>query len=77
MQRRWPALDQAVAALRPLVVWMSNGLELLHVLQTQLPPLLDWRTRRERGRGRGEEEPGDHGDGQEAELSGTPDTMDY
>ncbi|CAL8307187.1 unnamed protein product [Boreogadus saida] len=69
VQRRRPALDRALAALRPLVVWMSNGLELLHVLQTQLPPLLDWRTRRERGRGRGEEEPGDHDDGQEAELS--------
>ncbi|CAL8304692.1 unnamed protein product [Lota lota] len=64
---RRAVLERAMAGLRPLVLWMSNGLELLHVIQDQLPLLLDWRTRREQGRDR--EEDRDHGNEQEEELS--------
>ncbi|KAK7918827.1 hypothetical protein WMY93_010111 [Mugilogobius chulae] len=40
-------LDPVISGLRPLVVWMSNSLELLHFIQFQLPVLLDWRSRKE------------------------------
>ncbi|XP_068439618.1 ras-associating and dilute domain-containing protein isoform X2 [Clinocottus analis] len=38
---------EAISRLRPLVVWMSNSLELLQFIQCQLPLILDWRTRNE------------------------------
>ena len=40
-------MAELLSALRPLVVWMSNALELLNFIQHQLPPLLAWRSRRE------------------------------
>ncbi|XP_028991053.1 ras-associating and dilute domain-containing protein-like [Betta splendens] len=43
------SLQEAVPGLRPLVVWMSNSLELLHFIQQQLPLFLEWRTRKEQG----------------------------
>uniref|UniRef100_A0A8C8DQ47 Uncharacterized protein n=1 Tax=Oryzias sinensis TaxID=183150 RepID=A0A8C8DQ47_9TELE len=36
-------LDQVLSGLRPLVLWMSNSLELLHFIQYQLPLILEWR----------------------------------
>lgn len=42
-------LDELISGLHPLVVWMSNGLELLHFIQHELPLILDWRTQREQG----------------------------
>lgn len=36
------------AGLRPLLVWMSNSLELLHVLQFQLPLMLECKTQNEK-----------------------------
>ncbi|XP_046888504.1 ras-associating and dilute domain-containing protein-like [Hypomesus transpacificus] len=41
------SVAELLSALRPLVVWMSNALELLNFIQHQLPPLLAWRSRRE------------------------------
>ncbi|KAL7373148.1 hypothetical protein ABVT39_028345 [Epinephelus coioides] len=38
-----------ISGLRPLVVWMSNSLELLQFIQYQLPLILEWRTRKEQG----------------------------
>ncbi|KAM4623638.1 ras-associating and dilute domain-containing protein-like [Polymixia lowei] len=43
------SLEEVISGLRPLVVWMSNSLELLYFIQHQLPLILDWRTRREQG----------------------------
>ncbi|KAM6963837.1 ras-associating and dilute domain-containing protein-like [Tautogolabrus adspersus] len=43
------ALHEVMSGLRPLVVWMSNSLELLHFIQFQLPLILEWRTRKEQG----------------------------
>ncbi|KAM9336593.1 ras-associating and dilute domain-containing protein [Symphorus nematophorus] len=42
-------LHEVISGLRPLVVWMSNSLELLHFIQFQLPLILEWRTRKEQG----------------------------
>lgn len=36
-------LDGLVVALQPLVLWMSNSIELLHFIQHQVPRLLPWR----------------------------------
>lgn len=43
------SLHQVFCGLRPLMVWMSNSLELLHFIQYQLPFILEWRTRKEQG----------------------------
>uniref|UniRef100_A0A3Q0SN99 Si:ch211-176g6.2 n=1 Tax=Amphilophus citrinellus TaxID=61819 RepID=A0A3Q0SN99_AMPCI len=40
-------LQQLIPGLRPLVVWMSNSLELLQFIQHQLPLILEWRARKE------------------------------
>ncbi|KAM6951489.1 ras-associating and dilute domain-containing protein [Aplochiton taeniatus] len=48
------ALGELTSGLLPLVVWMSNSLELLHFIQHQLPLLLAWRTQREQGLEEGE-----------------------
>lgn len=42
-----PLSVEVLSGLRPLVVWMSNSLELLHFIQFQLPLILEWRTRQE------------------------------
>ncbi|XP_028332317.1 ras-associating and dilute domain-containing protein [Gouania willdenowi] len=34
---------ELILGLRPLVVWMSNSLELLQIIQRQLPLILEWR----------------------------------
>ena len=49
-------MAELLSALRPLVVWMSNALELLNFIQHQLPPLLAWRSRREQQEVEKEEE---------------------
>ncbi|KAK5851315.1 hypothetical protein PBY51_002118 [Eleginops maclovinus] len=41
--------QKVVSGLRPLVVWMSNSLELLQFVQYQLPVILQWRTQKEQG----------------------------
>ncbi|KAM8837698.1 ras-associating and dilute domain-containing protein-like isoform 2-T2 [Spinachia spinachia] len=41
--------SEAISGLRPLAVWMSNSLELLQFIQCQLPLILEWRTRKEKG----------------------------
>ncbi|XP_039991396.1 ras-associating and dilute domain-containing protein [Xiphias gladius] len=43
------SLYEVISGLRPLVVWMSNSLELLQFIQYQLPLILEWRTRKEQG----------------------------
>ncbi|XP_070847159.1 ras-associating and dilute domain-containing protein-like, partial [Chaetodon trifascialis] len=43
------SLHAVISGLCPLVVWMSNSLELLQFIQFQLPLILEWRTRKERG----------------------------
>ncbi|XP_042252343.1 ras-associating and dilute domain-containing protein isoform X1 [Thunnus maccoyii] len=43
------SLEEVISGLRPLVVWMSNSLELLQFIQYQLPLILEWRTRKEQG----------------------------
>uniref|UniRef100_A0A668AVR0 Si:ch211-176g6.2 n=1 Tax=Myripristis murdjan TaxID=586833 RepID=A0A668AVR0_9TELE len=43
------SLEELISGLRPLVMWMSNSLELLYFIQHQLPLILDWRTRKEQG----------------------------
>ncbi|XP_028263518.1 ras-associating and dilute domain-containing protein-like [Parambassis ranga] len=50
------SLHQVFCGLRPLVVWMSNSLELLQFIQYQLPFILEWRTRQEQGHEVEEEE---------------------
>lgn len=40
--------QEVTAGLRPLVVWMSNSLELLHFIQFQLPLMLDCKTQKEK-----------------------------
>ncbi|RVE59212.1 hypothetical protein OJAV_G00186410 [Oryzias javanicus] len=52
-------LSEVVSGLRPLVLWMSNSLELLHFIQHQLPLLLEWRRRTA---------PGGEEDGEDLEL---------
>ncbi|TRY54232.1 hypothetical protein DNTS_035427 [Danionella cerebrum] len=37
-----------VPALRPLVLWMSNSIELLHFIQHEVPLLLTWRQQEQR-----------------------------
>uniref|UniRef100_A0A3P9KLD4 Si:ch211-176g6.2 n=1 Tax=Oryzias latipes TaxID=8090 RepID=A0A3P9KLD4_ORYLA len=49
-------LDQVLSGLRPLVLWMSNSLELLHFIQYQLPLILEWRSQTAFGGGEEEEE---------------------
>ncbi|XP_070783451.1 ras-associating and dilute domain-containing protein [Enoplosus armatus] len=53
-------LREVISGLCPLVVWMSNSLELLQFVQYQLPLILEWRTHREQGQ-EGEEEREDEG----------------
>ncbi|XP_056152734.1 ras-associating and dilute domain-containing protein [Lampris incognitus] len=48
-EQRPLSLEEVMSGLRPLVVWMSNALELLYLIQHQLPLILEWRTRREQG----------------------------
>ncbi|XP_034426887.1 ras-associating and dilute domain-containing protein isoform X1 [Hippoglossus hippoglossus] len=52
-------LFDVISGLRPLVVWMSNSLELLQFVQYQLPLILEWRARKDQGREEGEERAGD------------------
>lgn len=40
-------LQEVISGLRPLVVWMSNSLELLQVIQLQLPLIVEWRLGKE------------------------------
>ncbi|XP_068611004.1 ras-associating and dilute domain-containing protein-like [Brachionichthys hirsutus] len=40
-------IHDMISGLCPLVVWMSNSLELLQFVQFQLPLILEWRTRKE------------------------------
>lgn len=40
-------LQEMILGLRPLVVWMSNSLELLQFIQFQLPLILEWRLGKE------------------------------
>ncbi|KAJ0060254.1 hypothetical protein NL108_005837 [Boleophthalmus pectinirostris] len=47
--------EAVISGLRPLVMWMSNSLELLHFIQFQLPELLEWRSRKEQGHMHGNE----------------------
>lgn len=42
-------LQEVISGLRPLVVWMSDSLELLQFIQFQLPLILEWRIRKEQG----------------------------
>ncbi|KAM7382141.1 hypothetical protein PAMA_012826 [Pampus argenteus] len=42
-------LEEVISGLRPLVVWMSNSLELLQFIQHELPVILEWRIRKEHG----------------------------
>ncbi|XP_019902278.2 ras-associating and dilute domain-containing protein [Esox lucius] len=51
VQEKQPSLSlrKVIAGLRPMVVWMSNVLELLYYIQHQLPQTLLWRTHREHG----------------------------
>ncbi|KAM9773378.1 ras-associating and dilute domain-containing protein-like isoform X3 [Syngnathus typhle] len=51
-----------IPALLPLVVWMSNSLEILQFIQYQLPVILEWRTSEE-------DEEGKAGDLLELQLS--------
>ncbi|KAM9715507.1 ras-associating and dilute domain-containing protein isoform 2-T2 [Menidia menidia] len=44
------SLQELMSGLHPLVVWMSNSLEMLQFIQHQLPVVLEWRHRAERGR---------------------------
>lgn len=53
-----------ISGLRPLVVWMSNSLELLQFIQFQLPLILEWRTRNDQGR----EDGGERGDEENKEV---------
>ncbi|KAM6897521.1 ras-associating and dilute domain-containing protein [Xenentodon cancila] len=52
-------LDEIISGLRPLVVWLSNSLELLQFIQNQLPLILEWRTQKEQAQ---EEEEGEGGE---------------
>ncbi|XP_044034960.1 ras-associating and dilute domain-containing protein isoform X2 [Siniperca chuatsi] len=49
------SLHEVISGLCPLVVWMSNSLELLQFIQYQLPLILEWRTRKEQGQADEEE----------------------
>lgn len=42
-------LQEVISGLRPLLVWMSDSLELLQFIQFQLPLILEWRIRKEQG----------------------------
>ncbi len=53
------SMHEVIAGLRPLVVWMSNSLELLQLIQFQLPLILEWRTRKEQGQDDEEERDGE------------------
>ncbi|XP_026206415.1 ras-associating and dilute domain-containing protein-like [Anabas testudineus] len=48
-------LQDVLSGLHPLVVWMSNSLELLQFIQYQVPLILEWRTRKEQGQEQEEE----------------------
>ncbi|XP_076024045.1 ras-associating and dilute domain-containing protein-like [Genypterus blacodes] len=58
-------LEVVMSGLRPLVVWMSNSLELLHFIQQELPLLLEWRSRKEQEDEEDEEDEEDDGSRQE------------
>ncbi|CAN9508889.1 unnamed protein product [Ophioblennius macclurei] len=49
-------LDEVTAGLRPLVLWMSNCLELLQMVQYQLPLVVEWRVGEEPEQEEDEEE---------------------
>ncbi len=53
------SLHEVISGLRPLVVWLSNSLELLQFIQFQLPLILEWRTREEQGQDNEEERDGE------------------
>lgn len=40
--------QEVTAGLRPLVVWMSNSLELLQFIQFQLPLMLECKTQKDK-----------------------------
>lgn len=40
-------VQEMISGLRPLVLWMSNSLELLQFIQFQLPLILEWRLGKE------------------------------
>lgn len=44
------SLHEVISGLRPLVVWMSNSLELLQFIQFQLPLILEWKTQTEQSK---------------------------
>uniref|UniRef100_A0A3Q3KQR6 Ras-associating and dilute domain-containing protein-like n=1 Tax=Mastacembelus armatus TaxID=205130 RepID=A0A3Q3KQR6_9TELE len=52
-------LAYVISGLRPLVVWMSNSLELLQFIQYQLPLILEWKIRKEQGQQEEEEKEDD------------------
>ncbi|XP_070708151.1 ras-associating and dilute domain-containing protein [Pempheris klunzingeri] len=58
------SLHEVIPGLRPLVVWMSNSLELLQFIQNQLPLILEWRTRKEQG----QEDEDERGDEENKEM---------
>lgn len=62
------SLHEVISGLCPLVVWMSNSLELLQFIQFQLPLILEWRTRKEQGQD--DEEEGDSEENTEVENLG-------
>lgn len=36
-------MEELIPGLQPLVLWMSNSIELLHFVQHEVPQLLPWR----------------------------------
>ncbi|XP_047466021.1 ras-associating and dilute domain-containing protein-like isoform X2 [Mugil cephalus] len=57
-------LPEVISGLCPLVVWMSNCLELLQFVQYQLPLILEWRVQKERE----QEEEEERGDDESKEV---------
>ncbi|KAF7648327.1 hypothetical protein LDENG_00158530 [Lucifuga dentata] len=56
------SLEEVISGLRPLVVWMSNSLELLHFIQHELPLLLEGRSSEEEEEEEKEEDEGERED---------------
>uniref|UniRef100_A0A3Q3JH48 Uncharacterized protein n=1 Tax=Monopterus albus TaxID=43700 RepID=A0A3Q3JH48_MONAL len=50
---------EVISGLHPLVVWMSNSLELLHFIQYELPLILEWKTRKGQRQSEQEEREGE------------------
>uniref|UniRef100_A0A673ANK4 Si:ch211-176g6.2 n=1 Tax=Sphaeramia orbicularis TaxID=375764 RepID=A0A673ANK4_9TELE len=65
------SVEEVISGLRPLVVWMSNSLELLHFIQYQLPLILEWRTQMEHG----QEDREERDDNREDENFATEETI--